>query len=336
MAPDPRGDRLRLVIEPEDDATRVLSAEDGEPQRLGAEGLVELDGHPDEPEYEFEDEEETARHQGILPVGLAVIALLGFGAVSWYAYQGVLVDGTQEPIPLIQADAGPIKSRPTAPGGIEVPHQDKLVLNEISPDPEKPQVERLLPPPEVPKPPVPAQKPNGASGELAAKTAQSEPQSSVDAGTGTQGDTESTPLETAAGPAPSLAPAAGKQAPDGEAVTKPAPPAGAASNTEAQAAGAAAKAPAPQETQKAALTEGFLIQLASLKDKNLVGGEWLRLQKAFPDLLAGKKLVLQSADLGSRGVYHRVRAGYFGDQASATAACRAFKAKNQDCIVVRP
>ena len=79
-----------------------------------------------------------------------------------------------------------------------------------------------------------------------------------------------------------------------------------------------------------------MIQLASLKDKSLVGGEWVRLQKAFPSQLDDKRLVLQSADLGTKGVYHRLRVGYYKDQASAAAACQDFKARNQDCIVVRP
>jgi hypothetical protein len=42
---------------------------------------------------------------------------------------------------------------------------------------------------------------------------------------------------------------------------------------------------------------------------------------------------VQRADLGSRGVYHRVRAGYFADRDSAARFCDRVRQMGQDCIV---
>ena len=364
MAPDPQTDRLRLVIESEDAEARETRAEDdSESARNRPDEVIDLDRLADETDYDLEDEVEPPRRSRVLPAGLAMIALMGFGAVAWYAYEGGIGVPGPEAIPLIVADAGPIKTKPTAPGGIEVPHRDKLVLNEITPDPSKPQVERLLPPPEVPKPPMvaapsPAPAQNepeaqavaGATPEpsvpvpavpettAVAQTPQAKPETAQESGPAAAPTPakapEPEPLATASGPAAPAAP----QPPSGVATPKLAPPpvppkqAAAAPQTTAKAPPPAA----PKAAQSAALTGGYLIQLASLKDKNLAGREWVRLQKAFPDLLGSKKLVLQSADLGTRGVFHRIRAGYFENRAGAAALCQALKAKNQDCIVVKP
>lgn len=353
MAADPKSDRLRLIIEPDDeqgDPGETLEADAERARQRRPEDMIDLDRLDDTlgetvtdyeaVDYEFEDEEPAPRRR-LLPAALAVIALLSFGSIAWYVYEIEFADSMNQAIPLIQADAGPIKTRPAAPGGIEVPHQDQLVLNQLAPDPDKPQVERLLPPPEVPKPPVaaapppvvgaPELAPPDAPGSLAAadsQAAETQPTTEV-AANGASEDAPSAEIQTGLAPAAGAEPQIAEPPPapvaDPEpkiAEPPPAPP-------------AAVPAPSPP-AQTAALQSGYLVQLASLKNKDLVGGEWLRLQQAFPSLLSGKKLVIQAADLGDRGIFHRVRAGYFPDQASAAAACEAFKAKDQACIVVRP
>lgn len=355
MASDPQAERIRLVIEPPDDGGD--RAQDGDPDgHVRPEDTIDLGRLEDEMEYEFEDEdgEGRPRRRLLLPLGLASLALAGFGAITWYAYQNVMGGADEEMMPLIQADAGPIKTRPASPGGLEVPYQDKLVLNQMSPDPSKPQVERLLPPQEVPKPPVlkpealPAAAPT-TQGQAAAESQAAAPVPTVAA----PAPKALAPKVTAAGPvkktedaaktAPAnasggLAPAAGSEtaAPATPAV---AAPKAAQVETLLPPKAAAPKAPEPKmpkATQTAAIAGGYLVQFASLKDKRLAGGEWVRLQKAFPTLLKDKKMVLQQADLGSRGIFHRVRAGYFADRAAAAALCQAIKAKNQACIVIKP
>ncbi len=78
-----------------------------------------------------------------------------------------------------------------------------------------------------------------------------------------------------------------------------------------------------------------MVQLASLKDRAGAQRLWTRLQKAHPDLLGERELTVQVVDLGSRGVFHRVQAGFFPERASAEAVCRALKARDQDCLVIR-
>jgi len=126
-----------------------------------------------------------------------------------------------------------------------------------------------------------------------------------------------TPVEAAPEPTPSA-----------EAAAEPAP---AAPETTA-AIPAPAAPPAPTT---AAPSDGFLLQLASLKSRERAPGEWTRLQKSFPNLLGDRQLVVLSVDLADRGTFYRVQAGYFPDRASAEAVCKQLKAKSQDCLVTK-
>jgi cell division septation protein DedD len=77
----------------------------------------------------------------------------------------------------------------------------------------------------------------------------------------------------------------------------------------------------------------YVAQLAALQSEEAVGTAWRRLASRAPDLFADAHMDVQRADLGPRGVYHRVRAGYFADRDSATAFCDRVRQMGQDCIV---
>ncbi len=48
-----------------------------------------------------------------------------------------------------------------------------------------------------------------------------------------------------------------------------------------------------------------------------------------------RELAIREIDLGARGIFYRVQAGYFPDRASALELCTALKARGQDCLVVK-
>ncbi len=79
----------------------------------------------------------------------------------------------------------------------------------------------------------------------------------------------------------------------------------------------------------------YLIQLAALKSGDDARSAWGRLQKAHPALLGEPELAIQEVDLGERGIFYRIQAGYFPDRASALELCNALKARGQDCLVVK-
>jgi hypothetical protein len=77
---------------------------------------------------------------------LAVVILVVACTLTWFMFRWLSGGHTGAP-PIIQADTAPFKVRPDHPGGMMIPHQDKLVYGRLSPDASQP-VERLLPPPE--------------------------------------------------------------------------------------------------------------------------------------------------------------------------------------------
>ena len=81
------------------------------------------------------------------PLLVVVVMALSAGGL-WVAYNS---SQTRAPgdVPVIQADQGTTKTRPQQPGGMAIPDQDKLVYNQGK---GPPQVEKLLPPPEIPLP----------------------------------------------------------------------------------------------------------------------------------------------------------------------------------------
>ena len=292
--------------------------------------------YPAEPIFEVDLlDDDGGRRPGGWRSGIAIgAALTVFAGVLWYAYGWGIEQLARTRLPMIVADTTPIKSRPENPGGIEVLHQDVAVLNDAAPDPGKPQAERLLPPPEAPLPSTSVTEVENLLGP---------------------------PLETAAGPPskipaaeealpPAIPPAAPQIAavrlpeaepepvlpePEAETLVAPEPPAIPAVSPTVPAP-AATSAPAPQVAALPdATTGGFVVQLAALKAKDGARPAWARLQKAHPALLGDRELAIQRVDLGDRGIFYRVQAGFFVERAGARDLCNALKARGQDCLVVK-
>lgn len=78
----------------------------------------------------------------------------------------------------------------------------------------------------------------------------------------------------------------------------------------------------------------YVAQVAALQSENAVGAAWQRLSSRAPQLFAPARMDVERADLGQRGVYFRVRAGYFADRVNASRFCDRVKQLGQDCIVV--
>lgn len=96
---------------------------------------------------------------------------------------------------------------------------------------------------------------------------------------------------------------------------------------------AVAPEPAPSSPP---LASSFRIQLASVPNEGDVASEWTRLKKRVGAPLANLELHIEQADLGTKGIYHRLQAGPFVTRGEAVAACQAVKAAGGDCLVVAP
>lgn len=93
-----------------------------------------------------------------------------------------------------------------------------------------------------------------------------------------------------------------------------------------------AAAPAPEMPSLAVTTAGdYVVQLAAFRDEPSAQGAFAKLRSKHPALSALTSDI-QRADLGAKGIYYRLRAGYM-DKAGAAALCTALKAEGQACLV---
>ncbi|PIW27671.1 MAG: hypothetical protein COW29_10960 [Rhodobacterales bacterium CG15_BIG_FIL_POST_REV_8_21_14_020_59_13] len=75
------------------------------------------------------------------------------------------------------------------------------------------------------------------------------------------------------------------------------------------------------------------IHLASYRSEEHAISGWASLQALFPDLLTSRTPRLEEADLGSRGVFLRLKAGPFDTAAAARSACLQIEAAGGWCAV---
>lgn len=76
-----------------------------------------------------------------------------------------------------------------------------------------------------------------------------------------------------------------------------------------------------------------LVQLGAFDDQETARAEWAKLSGRYGNLLAGKAMVLQSAQSGGR-TFYRLRAHGFASEDDARRFCTAMLAENATCIPV--
>ncbi len=254
-------------------------------------------------------------------VGVAAVAAVA--AVGVFAYKQGMRHGAESVAPVITAGPAPDKVKPTDPGGMEVPNQDKQIYDRLSPEAAPKPVERLLPPPETPMAPPAANTaaaqpapPNPAASEGSPTAGAAPPPPMPPAHPGGRAEMQPPPMEAPGAPPAPPASATRKSVPP-----PPPPPA-------AMPAGVAQIAPAAGGR--------YRVQLAALRTEDQANQVIARNKRANADILAGLTLSVARADLGAKGIYYRVQAGPLGDAAMAKALCGRLKARKQGCLIVAP
>jgi len=276
--------------------------------------------------------EEAPRRRGVTSMAVVVLGLAAFGGIIAYAYNQGMRAGTEAVAPVLRADPSPTKVRPEQPGGMQVPHQDKLVYDRLNPSSTEPGVERLLPPPEQPVERPRAEAVQPAEEDVTSGIPEGDlPVEEPAADTAPVQMAEPVP-EAAAPPRGEPAPAASAPKVDVEApppapppVAKVETPPAAAPPKPAEPAATAAKPPAKGNAR---------VQVAAVDSEAKAKAEWARLQKRYPAELGGLGLTVVKADLGAKGIFYRLQGGPVDDERAAKI-CSALKAQNVGCIVVR-
>jgi cell division protein FtsN len=93
--------------------------------------------------------------------------------------------------------------------------------------------------------------------------------------------------------------------------------------------------PAPAPVAAALATSGERVQLGAFRSKAEAEKNWQKIARAHGSLLKGKPHQVVRADLGSKGVFYRLRVAGFNDADAAKALCKRLSAKGQGCFLVR-
>ncbi|MFC4724169.1 SPOR domain-containing protein [Glycocaulis abyssi] len=254
----------------------------------------------------FDARDDGQGRRGPILLLAAAIVLVLFLGVVWSAYNlGVRERNTA---PILTADGQPWRTAPEDPGGFETPGQDieAYALRErgavetveidpaVRPGPEEPVVQ-----PERPALTVETEDADRLAlpreeGPREEATAPSEPVA------------EDTPPEPETRPAEQQHPAEERQPAREE--PRPAPPAASASGN-------------------------FVVQIAAFRTIEEAEEAWIAFVTRFPDLASGRNPSIVEANLGARGIYHRLRIAAFETRDDASRYCQTLSSRGQDCLV---
>ncbi len=281
--------------------------------------------------------------------GLALAAVVGWFALSpRYAVE----NATQ--IPTIRRPQTAVKVKPENPGGMEILNQDKTVYDIIEKEPQKAEVESVLPPPEQPILPTINAETIQAQAEATAEqvntTAELPPVAESKTVATAEVKTVVAPKavvnEVAEQKLPTIKEASVAQnepkeikAPTAPKEIKAAAQPIAAKPTEAVSKSTAsileniAQNKTAEPTSQAAAKGGdWQVQLMSSPNQKAVNSAWSGLVKKHPQL-ASEPHEVETADLGSKGIYYRLKAGAFSSRDGADKLCNSIKAQGGSCIV---
>lgn len=312
---------------------------------------------PDLDDYEDLNPDNSAAPQGRAMSWLVLgVAVVGFAALAYYAYQSGSQSVENGEIITVDAETGAIKEAPADPGGEQFPHKDKTIYDALSPyrtDDQK--VEKLLPEPEEPVIPEPAV--GTAAEEKTADPTTSYVNGSVDEKETT--DVKPPADDTAAvvkpveepKPADAITPLDKKVSPppmetvevkDQPVATKTTPvksittpkPAEKQPEPVKQAPKPAPKKEAPKPVATPASSSGgnYKIQLGAFKSEEEARQTWSRVTAKHGDIVKGSPIIVK-ADLAN-GTFYRLRASGFATADTAKSACSTLSGRGQACFYV--
>lgn len=278
-----------------------------------------------------EKKNEISRSKNVFIGAVSGIALAA--VVGWFVLSPRYADSPNAELPIVRRPQGAVKVQPAEPGGMEILNQDRSVYDIIEKKDSSAQVvENLLPPPEEPQLPVIAAQPEPAVAEkVAAQTQSTVVEQKVEEIIRIAEAPKPQPVQEAkAEPAPvTLSEAAAKPQPAPQPVVAPVnQPAPAAKSTPAPEVKTAPAQPAP----KTAAAGSWQVQLMSSPNKKAIDSAWNNLVKKYP-VLNGQPYEIETADLGAKGTFYRLKAGAFADRAGADNLCNDLKALGGSCIV---
>jgi hypothetical protein len=229
--------------------------------------------------------------------GLGIVLLGLIGASAFVGRHG-------NEVPVVAADARPVKEKPLHPGGMKIDGAENDVFSAAA---------------------------ETGNGKLSAAS------ETPDTNALSAAATAPPPVAEAPAQAPVVHPTAAASPAGKPTVVAAAPPVAkptvVAANTAPAAKPALAKSPvAAAETHAGASGHPAMVQLAAASSEEAAHTEWKQLSKRMPDLLNGRQPSYQRIERDGR-VFWRLRTAGFGDVGQAKSFCDHVRAKGGGCSV---
>jgi hypothetical protein len=239
-----------------------------------------------------------------LSIFIGLFAILSFVAIVWFSLDQNNIIGTKDGLPVVIADVTPIRVSPIEPGGMMIPHQDKLILKDlVDQDMSESVTERLIPALEIPIGNQSVKKKKntniGNNGIIINKEQKVEKKN--DLAINTQ------------------------------------------KATHIKLAQKRVKPENPQDKKKTKLVvvkqstnvtiKHYRIQLASVKSNSSAETVWRKYKKKYNPQLDNLKLNVERVSIKNKGVFYRVQGGPLG-RTAAQQICKGLTRQKQPCIIV--
>lgn len=228
-----------------------------------------------------------------LAIFVGAFAIISFGAIVWFsAEKGTIIGGVDE-LPLVTSNNAPVRIKPTEPGGMKVPHQDKLILKELVEEEieDKEVMEHLLPRAELPIAIQSSKEPDSNAKEIREKSP-------------TTNSTESSD----------------------KLFSK-------SEIKEKRITSKDKKVKSKTILAHKGIESGqYKIQLASVRSEKAAQAIWKKYTEKHKSLLNKLKPVIEKVNIKGKGVFFRVQGGML-EKKSARKVCLALLRKKQACII---
>jgi hypothetical protein len=240
-----------------------------------------------------------------------LLAAVGVGGAAVWG----LTRAVSRTVPIIEADARPVRVKPEDPGGLRVANQDERIFDNarrngagapataprLAPEPERPDLAALrqaVAPPRAAPQATPSAIQSAPAADQPGASAPVRP-AMVNPSLGQQADHAAAPSVAAAAPPAAVIP----------------------------------PAPAGSPAQAARPTSRVVVQLGAVTSEESARAEWNRLRGRIPELAERQPQILRFDREGQSPMW-RIRTGGFPDTATARSFCDSAKAKGAPCAVI--
>ena len=271
--------------------------------------------------FDLEERKNEIDNSRSLFIG-ALAGLAMAGVVGWFVLAPRYQNAAPEDVPVITRPETPVKIQPSDPGDVELASQERTVYDIIEKKTETQEQDQVV---------VATEQPDGnAIEKLAEAVADSDNAIS-------QKDVEALTQNVKKTAQPAVIEKNIQSAPVAEVKQQEEPAAAKPAEVKNETPKAESKPEVKEEPKKtiaAAQKGNWQVQLMSSPNKAAVEKSWLMMSKKY-EVLKNLPHEIESADLGAKGTFYRLKAGAFSSKAEAAAACSQIKSAGGSCFTAK-